>query len=76
MRFGYGFITCQRHPDETRSDYELYREALELAQEAETLGFDSVWTSEHHFQDDAYMPSVLPMSAAIDARTKMRPPSI
>ena len=70
MRFGYGFITCQRHPDEERSDYELYREALELAQEAETLGFDSVWTSEHHFQDDAYMPSVLPMSAAIAARTK------
>lgn len=69
MRFGYGLITCQRHPDDVRSDVDLYREALELAEEAEAWGFDSVWTSEHHFQDDAYMPSVLPLSAAIAART-------
>lgn len=69
MRFGYGLITCQRHPDDPRSDAELYAEALDLAVEAENLGFDSVWTSEHHFADDAYMPSVLPMSAAIAART-------
>ena len=70
MRFGYGFITCQRHPDDARSDAEFYREAIELSEEAEALGFDSVWTSEHHFQDDAYMPSVLPLSAAIAARTE------
>ena len=69
MRFGYGLITCQRHPEDLRSDAELYAEALDLAAEAEDLGFDSVWTSEHHFADDSYMPSVLPMSAAIAART-------
>jgi alkanesulfonate monooxygenase SsuD/methylene tetrahydromethanopterin reductase-like flavin-dependent oxidoreductase (luciferase family) len=69
MRFGYGLITCQRHPRDLRSDAELYAEALDLAVEAEELGFDSVWTSEHHFADDSYMPSVLPMSAALAART-------
>ena len=70
MKFGYGLITCQRHPHDARSDHQLYREALDLAVEAEQLGFDSVWTSEHHFQDEAYMPSVIPMSAAIAARTE------
>ena len=69
MRFGYGLITCQRHPDDPRSDAELYAEALDLCTEAEELGFDSVWTSEHHFADDSYMSALLPMSAAIAART-------
>ena len=69
MKLGFGLITCQRYPGDPRSDADLYREALELSEEAERLGFDSVWTSEHHFQDDAYMPSLLPVSAAIAART-------
>lgn len=69
MRFGYGLITCQRHPKDPRTDLNLYQEALELAEEAEMLGFDSVWTSEHHFADDSYAPSLLPLSAAIAART-------
>ncbi|MFM7717978.1 MAG: LLM class flavin-dependent oxidoreductase [Actinomycetota bacterium] len=66
---GFGLITCQRYPGDPRDDATLYAEALDLATLAEDLGFDSVWTSEHHFVDDAYLPSVLPLSAAIAART-------
>lgn len=70
IEVGFGLITCQRYPGDPRSDSELYAEALDLAVLAEDLGFDSVWVSEHHFVDDAYMPSLLPVCAAIAARTK------
>jgi alkanesulfonate monooxygenase SsuD/methylene tetrahydromethanopterin reductase-like flavin-dependent oxidoreductase (luciferase family) len=33
------------------SDLEAYQRDLELAARAEAVGFDSVWTSEHHFSD-------------------------
>ena len=70
MHLGYGLITAQHHPDDVRSDVEIYREGLELAVAAERLGFETVWTSEHHFVDDGYMPSQLPFLAAVAARTE------
>ena len=69
MRIGYGYLTAQHHPDDPRSDVEIYREAIEVGVELEAGGIDSVWTSEHHFVDDGYMPSQLPVLAAIAART-------
>jgi alkanesulfonate monooxygenase SsuD/methylene tetrahydromethanopterin reductase-like flavin-dependent oxidoreductase (luciferase family) len=70
VRFGFASITCQRHPNDARDESEIYREGLALAGEAERLGFDSVWVSEHHFIDDSYLASVLPFSGAIAARTE------
>ncbi len=69
MKLGFGLITCQRYPGDPRSDEELYAQALDLSEQSERVGLDSVWVSEHHFVDDAYLPSVLPMCAAIAART-------
>ena len=69
MRIGYGFLTAQHHPDDPRTDVEIYRETIDIAVELEAGGIDSVWTSEHHFVDDGYMPSQLPVLAAIAART-------
>jgi alkanesulfonate monooxygenase SsuD/methylene tetrahydromethanopterin reductase-like flavin-dependent oxidoreductase (luciferase family) len=70
LSLGFGLITCQRYPGDPRSDTELYAQALELAEQAEEGGLDSVWVSEHHFVDDGYLPSLLPLSAAIAARTR------
>lgn len=70
MQFGFGLITCQRYPGDPRSDVALYAQALDLATLAETTGFDAVWVSEHHFVDDGHLPALLPMAAAIAARTR------
>jgi alkanesulfonate monooxygenase SsuD/methylene tetrahydromethanopterin reductase-like flavin-dependent oxidoreductase (luciferase family) len=49
---------------------ELYRKHLDLTVKAEELGYDTVWLTEHHFVDDGYSSSLLPVAAAIAARTK------
>jgi probable F420-dependent oxidoreductase len=69
VRFGYGLLTAQHHPDDPRVVASLYREAVEYGVLAEEAGFDSIWTSEHHFVDDGYMAAQLPVLAAIAART-------
>jgi len=69
MKFGVGLLTAQ-NPQRTEQSYEqVYEDTLDLAVLAEEVGFDSVWTSEHHFWDDGYSPSVLPLCAAIAAAT-------
>ena len=66
----FGVICDFRNPTPWRIPWDrLYQENLELLQEAERLGFASVWISEHHFLDDGYCPSVLPVAAAVAART-------
>src|SRR5215207_7550028 len=40
------------------SDAEVYRHELGLAARAEEVGFDSVWTPEHHFSDYQLTPNV------------------
>lgn len=70
MRFGYGLITCQRPPDDTRTDGDLYAQIIDRCVTAERSGFDSVWLSEHHFLDDGYMPSLLVTAAAVAQATE------
>ena len=43
---------------------------LEQVQWAESIGFGSVWVSEHHFLDDDYAASTLTLLAALAARTE------
>src|SRR4051812_22043076 len=59
-----------RNPPQWHVPYaRLYAENLEQIAWAETLGYESVWVSEHHVTDDGYLPSVFPMLAAIAQRT-------
>jgi len=69
MRFGlwYDF----RNPPQWKQDSTaLYREIIEQCVRAEALGWDDIWLSEHHFIDDGYTPSMLPLGCAIAARTE------
>ena len=69
MRFGIWHDF--RNPPRWHRPWDaLYRENLDQIEWAESLGYDSVWVSEHHVTDDGYLPSVFPILAAIAQRTR------
>src|SRR5438105_1048122 len=70
LHIGIGLFTGQVPPDSSRTFVQEYREIVDLARLAETLGFESVWVSEHHGSGDGYMPSLLPTLAAFAAATE------
>ena len=58
-----------RNPPQWRQPSDrLYREILDQIVWGENNGFDDVWLSEHRFIEDGYLPSILPIAAAIGAR--------
>jgi alkanesulfonate monooxygenase SsuD/methylene tetrahydromethanopterin reductase-like flavin-dependent oxidoreductase (luciferase family) len=69
MLFGMRFDF--RNPDLAGTAMaDRYAAALDIAQWADGLGCVSIAISEHHGSPDGYLPSPLPMVAAMAARTK------
>lgn len=52
------------------SDAEVYRHELSLAARAEDMGFDSIWTPEHHFSGYMMTPNVPQFLSWVAAKTK------
>ena len=57
MHIGYSPIF--QNPGNTLTDAEVYRKELHLAELADPLGFDSIWSVEHHFTDYTMCPDPL-----------------
>lgn len=70
VSFALGQMTLQKPSWDPRTISELYADTLEIVARADALGYHSFWLAEHHGAEDSYNPSVLPMLAAIGARTQ------
>ena len=69
MKFGLHY-DLRNPPNSGRRTPDLYRDTLAQIRLAETLGFDDIWLSEHHFVEDGYLPSLLPFAGAVAAQTE------
>jgi alkanesulfonate monooxygenase SsuD/methylene tetrahydromethanopterin reductase-like flavin-dependent oxidoreductase (luciferase family) len=70
-----GMATVFQNPGEQRSDREVYREELRLADLAEPLGFQSIWGVEHHFTDYTMCPDVLQFLTYMARRSSSTAPT-
>ena len=68
----FGYVMSFRNPSQLSgmSDADFYSAMFEQVEFLDQVGFDTIWTTEHHFVEDGYLSSVIPMMAAMAARTK------
>ncbi len=57
-------------PDSGVSDQRLYAEVLEQVRWLDSIGADLVWFTEHHFVEDGYLPSWVPVAGAMASVTQ------
>ena len=67
---GVGLAAICQNPEQRISDYNVYKQEMRLADLAEPLGFDSLWSVEHHFTDYTMVPDVLQFLTYMAGRTK------
>ncbi len=66
IKFG---VMSNSHPASAADLSRLVDEMVVEAQEAEQCGFDSFFVTEHHQEPSGYLPSPLPLLAALATRT-------
>ena len=69
LRFGVSY-DFRNPPDSGVSDATLYSEILDQVKWLESIGADLVWFTEHHFVDDGYLPSWVPIAGAMASVTE------
>ena len=67
-----GYMAVFQNPEDARSDREVWAEEMRMVEEAEDLGFDSIWTVEHHFTDYTMCPDPVQLLTWVAARTNLQ----
>lgn len=65
-----GMCSIFQNPQQHTSDREVYQRDVALAELAEPLGFESVWTVEHHFTDYTMCPDPVQFLTYMAGRTR------
>ena len=65
-----GYASIFQNPHNALSDQEVWREEVRMACLAEPLGFDSVWSIEHHFTDYTMCPDPVQFLTYMAAKTE------
>ena len=70
MSLNFGLLLAFRNPPKWRRPWtDIYEEHINQAALAESLGYDEIWLTEHHFCEDGWAPSLLPIASAIAMKT-------
>jgi alkanesulfonate monooxygenase SsuD/methylene tetrahydromethanopterin reductase-like flavin-dependent oxidoreductase (luciferase family) len=69
LRIGVSY-DFRNPPDSGVSDQHLYAEILEQVRWLDSIGADLVWFTEHHFVEDGYLPSWVPVAGAMASVTE------
>ena len=65
-----GYAPLFQNPGNVLADADVYAHELRLAERAEPLGFDSLWSVEHHFTDYTMCPDVLQFLSYMAGKTQ------
>ena len=65
-----GFGPLFQNLGQPMPDHEVYARELDMALRAEEMGFDSVWSVEHHFTDYSMMPDVVQFLSYMAGHTR------
>src|SRR4029079_3360337 len=65
-----GMATVFQNTGRAVSDRQIYLNELALADMAEPLGFESIWSVEHHFTDYTMCPDVVQFLSYMAGRTR------
>src|SRR2546422_7430563 len=65
-----GMTAVFQNPGKARRDFDVNQDDLRLADLAEPLGFESIWSVEHHFTDYTLCPDVLQFLSYMAGRSQ------